>query len=1592
MKQTLRFFILVSVFMFAVIHLAAQQQTRSSVNPGVPGTSGYPAQQQARGPGNPTPQNGNGTLGQIYNFSKCGLNFTQASQRLGQRFSPVGVPQPAAFAISGIPACAVIEQAYLWTEGSGDGSAQTATIVNPAAATQNFPMALVGSGPDKCWGYAGSHTYRANVTPVISGNGNYTISGLFTSPPTSGNDMDGATLMIIYSDPTAAFTGSMVIHDGAVVINGGTTTQTLTGMSVCQNVAAANATAFCMVGDIQMAGQTCTMNGTNAPFAWNWWNYVSVNTALTTGQTTSAYTMTSGGDCFNLCVIGMYFRTTCTPCTSSSLTLTPSSTPATCSNCNGTASVSVAPAGAYTYSWAPSGGNAATATGLCAGTYTVTVSNACNSATMAVTVASAGGGLTVNNAGQTNVNCFGNCNGTASVTVTGGTGPYTYVWTPSGGNAAGATGLCAGTYTCSVTDANGCTGTRTFTITQPPALANTFSQVNVLCNGGNNGSATVTASGGTPGYTFSWTPAVANTTSGSSNTATGLAAGTYVCTITDLNGCTSTRTVIITQPPALTNTFTQVNILCNGNSTGSATVTASGGTPGYTFSWAPAVANTTSGSSNTATGLAAGTYVCTITDLNGCTSTRTVIITQPPALTNTFTQVNILCNGNATGSATVTASGGSPGYTFSWAPAVANTTSGSSNTATGLAAGTYVCTITDLNGCTSTRTVIITQPPALANTFSQVNVLCNGGNYGSATVTASGGTPGYTFSWAPAVANTTSGSSNTATGLAAGTYVCTITDLNGCTSSQTVIITQPPALTVSVSTIPSTCGNPNGSMTATVSGGTGSPAYLWTPSNATTATVNNVVASSYTVLITDANNCTTTAIATVNNLGSPTVNITSFTNVSCFNGNNASATALGSGGTGPLSYIWTNGDTTATSVNLNAGTFTVTVTDQNNCTDTATVTITQPTQVTAAQTVTNVSCFGGNNGTATMTGNGGTGAYTFAWTPSVTSTSSGNSNTGTGLIAGTYLCTVTDSNGCSATQTMVITEPPVLAATLASTNATCFNGCNGTLTATATGGTQGYTYNWSSGCNTANCSNVCAGTHILTVTDTLGCMFIDSVVVTEPAAMSVQMQSLAAFCNQPNGYVNAIGSGGTGNLNYVWNPGNLAQQSSNVIPPGNYTVTVTDQNNCSIIDSVSVANIPGVTLAANPTTSVSCYNGTNGAASVTATGGTGSYTYAWTPNVSTSAAASGLAAGNYVVIVADSAGCTSTVTLTVTQPVQLTTTAAANPGAVCQGQSVTLSGSPFGGTPGYTGVWTPGNLTGLQQTIIPTATTTYTLTVTDLNGCTATAQTTVTVNQQPAPQFTATPTQGCAPLCVNFTDQTGTGSWIWNWNFGDGNTGSGSATPTNCYNLPGSYDVQLIVTDATTGCTDTVLYTNFVNVFANPVAAFGSSPDNATMVNPTIFFTDSSTAAASWNWSFGNLLNSSSAIQNQSFTYPGAGCYEVTLTVTSIDGCTSITSDSVCIGLEATLFVPNAFTPDGDGDNDIFLPVGIGIETAEFEFYIFDRWGNLIFTSDNPAFGWDGRANGGSDIAQIDTYVWRIIYRDVTGSKQDKHGIVTLIK
>lgn len=894
------------LFVLAIFGYSAQVVAQNSATaPGVPGACGYPASAVRQNLPS-TPQDGTGTLGNIYNVSKCGLNYMEISQRLGQRFSPPGVPQPAPFVVNNLQSCDSIEKAFLWVEGSGTGAAQTVTIQPPSGPSQNFPMTVVGTGPDKCWGYAGSVTYRADVTSVINGNGTYNISGLFTSNTTPGEDMDGATLIIVYSDRTATYQGTLVIDDGAIVIGGGTANYTMNYPAVCG--ATTNAKAFCCVGDIQMPVNSLTLNGTPTGITWNWWNYVEAPTTVAAAQTSSAYSLTSTGDCFNFCVVGLYYQTaSCAVCPlinpiSNVATI---STPSTCPGCTGTATANPTPAGTYTYSWNPSGQTGQTATNLCAGVYTVTVTGGCMTQTATITVGNTGN-LTATSA-QTNVSCFQGTNGSATVTPAGGTGPYTYSWAPSGGTNATATGLSAGTYTCTTTDAAGCVYLSVFTITEPAGMTINMSVTNVLCNGQNNGSATAAVSGGSPNYTYSWT------SGGTAATETGLGPGTYTLTVTDANSCPQNVQVTITQPAPLTSTMSTIDVGCAAS--GSATVNVTGGTGPYSYLWS------SGGNSATDINLTVGTYTVLVTDSNGCTLTDTATIINTTGITNTSSFTDISCFGMSNGSATIVPAGGNAPYTYTWSPPMGNTP-----TVNNLPAGSYTVTATDAGGCVTSATFNITEPPALTTISAFTNVSCNGGNDGSGTVSPAGGTGPYTYAWSPA-----GGTSQTANGLTAGSYTIIVTDSHGCTSVQAVTLTQPSALIASTSG-DSACIGQTATISVSGSGGVAPYTYAWSGGPNPTAATQNVSVTTnttYTVTITDANSCTTTATTTVNVLPSPSAAFTSNATNGVFTLNGATSSLCFYGPSNVTNWGWNLNNTSTSTLqspcvpvtSANAGTF-----------------------------------------------------------------------------------------------------------------------------------------------------------------------------------------------------------------------------------------------------------------------------------------------------------------------------------------------------------------------------------------------------------------------------------------------------------------------------------------------------------------------------------------------------------------------------------------------------------------------------------------------------------------------------------------------
>lgn len=574
------------------------------------GTAAWAAQHsQYQRNGGPAvnPLNGNDTLTTTYSMTACGLNYTMTTQRLGQRFIPVGVPQPAPYQVS-IPQCATVLKAYLYTEVLDVAPNINATITNPANVTSVFPMTLIGSSVDVCWGMNGTHVWRADVTSCITGSGAYMIDSIPTSPNTAFADAEGATLIVIYSDPAASYNGTLIIDDGCYTVQAGPLSHTMTNINACAN--STSASVFMLVGDMQMTGYTLTMNGNNVPQPqWNWWNEISAQTSVTSGQNTCSYTLTHGGDCYTLAVAGLYFQTNCQTCTpmASSMSTTTSTTPDYCHG-NGTATVSVSGgSGNYTYVWLPGGQTTATATGLAGGTYTVSVNDGSSCTTAIVNVPNTNMQLSIS---STPITC--QSTGSATVTVSGGAGPFTYSWS-SGGTAATENNLSAGSYTVTVTDVGtGCTDTATVTVANNLSLyVSAYSQPDNCST--SSGSLSNFTSGGTPGYTFSWMPGGYTT-----GAVSGVSAGTYTLTVTDAAGCTATAqtTVANNIMPPVIYAPGPIYVSCGGSNI----VYVSCNISNATFNWSPATyLSSTNTQSATCTPLSNITY--TVTATTGCGST-----------------------------------------------------------------------------------------------------------------------------------------------------------------------------------------------------------------------------------------------------------------------------------------------------------------------------------------------------------------------------------------------------------------------------------------------------------------------------------------------------------------------------------------------------------------------------------------------------------------------------------------------------------------------------------------------------------------------------------------------------------------------------------------------------------------------------------------------------------------------------------------------------------------------------------------------------------------------------------------------------------
>jgi|GEM_PF-613182 len=769
--------------------------------------------------------------------------------------------------------------------------------------------------------------------------------------------------------------------------------------------------------------------------------------------------------------------------------------------------------------------------------------------------------------------------------------------------------------------------------------------------------------------------------------------------------------------------------------------------------------------------------------------------------------------------------------------------------------------------------------------------------------------------------------------------------------------------------------------------------YSWSPgtglssTTSPTPTASPTVTTTYTLTATDAGGCQGTATVQVTVTPMNTANAGVDDSI-------CSGIPTQLNASGGVSYSWNNDPSlSATNVsNPNANpstttTYTVTVTDANGCIGTDQVTVyVAPQPLTMNSTGLPANCNGVCDGQGIVIPNGGFAPYSYQWS------SGGSGPSEPNLCAGSYTIIVTDDIGCTSQQTVTVTQPPAIVLATNTTSANC--GLNdGSATVNANGGTPPYTYLWSSGGTGQTETNLAPGTYTVTVTDFNGCTMQAQANVPNTPGVTAQISAFAdVTCNGAcNGSIDGFGSNGTAPYNYAWSNGANTQSIGNLCP-GTYTLTVTDANGCVSTNTASVTEPPVLTVAP-PAGSPTICIGQSTPLSATGNGGTPTYTYDWMPGSMTGSpvTVSPTTTTTYTVIATDANGCVSapaTVTVIVNPPLNVVP---AGNFTICPGGSTQISAVGNGGDGNLTYTWMPGNMNGANQTVTPATTTTYTVTLTD--GCgTPSATGTVTITVQP-PQnvtFAATSaTTGCAVLCVSFQNNT-TSAATMVWDFGDNSTSTAS-TPSHCYAVPGSYDITLTVTDVN-GCVASSTLPNYVTVYPDPVANFGASTFETTALSPNISFYDQSLSAVTWNWEFGDPLGGTSTQQNPSYMYSDTGYYMVELTVTNSFGCVDSIEYPVHIKEDYAIYVPNTFTPNGDGLNELFFPQGIGIDPDRFEMLIFDRWGNLIFKTTDLSKGWDGKVQGHPNIAQIDTYVWKITTYDPDGSRRRYIGHVNLIR
>lgn len=785
-----------------------------------------------------------------------------------------------------------------------------------------------------------------------------------------------------------------------------------------------------------------------------------------------------------------------------------------------------------------------------------------------------------------------------------------------------------------------------------------------------------------------------------------------------------------------------------------------------------------------------------------------------------------------------------------------------------------------------------------------------------------------------------------------------------------------------------------------VSGGT--PPYQISWSNGTTGSNTSLAPGTHTVQVTDASNCIVVSDqVTVIQIPQALVDAGTLP-TSCQNDTgpiamNASATNVvgynWSGGAGVFtpSSAFLNPNYTPTAAELLAGSVTLTLTGlaSNGCpnaVDQVTLTFAPVANTVVVQT-TPVSCFGGSNGSMNVVSSGTYAPFTYAVNGGAFSTSSQF----TGLAAGLHTVTIQNSLGCDTTIQFVISQPsPLVLTELSHTNVTCFGGATGSAQVSASGGTPNYQFSWSNGVSGSQAIGLTAGSYTATVTDFNGCQTNLVISIAEPAPLTIALNAVPPNCfGASNGAVTAVVNGGFSPYTYNWSNG-AASTSIYSIPAGAYQVQVLDSAGCQSQAVINVIDPPQLTLVLTPDTTV-C-QGTPVNVTAVATGGTGTYTYFWTPAAGNTASITVTPSMDQTVycVVQDNNGCTVSDTGFIDTYELLTTDlmASISDDSICAGEAVTLNAAYTGTVPGVSLSWQHCPTCMTQHEVVPDQTTVYTVSATDF--CGSVIETAVAVVVIPLPVLSLDPI--LATACPNeyfsvSANGAGSSEWDYFWDFGDG-TISHDQVGIHHYPSQGAYTVQLyVVNEFGCGAADTISGQVVINPQAE--ATFSASDESVTTLNPEVSFTNLSVNANEYQWNFGDGGQSTETDPVHEFL--GYGFYTVTLNANNPYNCPGQYQLVIEVKPEFTVYVPNTFTPDGDKHNEVFYVEGTGIQKDHFEFEIYNRWGEMIFRSDNMDIGWDGSYKG-IEQAQDGVYTWKVKFWDLQDGRHEMTGHVSLLK